>query len=493
MSPVPGRAHDSASSGRCEHGWADASFGDGRAWFCMTPAVLLCGCSLAMRCWMATLSQVTPRPVPCMSLPGTPFLTGCDAVGVGLEWWCKRGAPVCADDDEYDEEGEAPYFASLASPANNQPPKPKASRKKKKAPEGLELPALPDDFAAAVMAAAAINLPNAPAQSEQQQQQQQQTTAVGMEHVPPAAGEGGDQQRAPSMQQPQSAGGAAVPKLKFKLAAAPVYKREPSRERHGDSLVALLLLLPVLTCPFAPWPRRSGLCLQLRCGRGGGRRRGGRPAAPAIQQDRRCALGVGPASYAIAMRCYRLHRRGGLNRVQMPTTRHRQTTAATLSLVRNSCVRGPFASIAQLRLRTSCAAVPTYPLFLSPLVRRGPCLRGLRGAALPEQGPREVRSEEQVLQCGAGHRCGWPPVQPTAAMSAATHLSCRLLLQNAQLECAPGPCRHPPQWRKRWWLTQGWSCMAPGARGQAHSRWRWGTGEGRRRWQWGQAPQAQQV
>ena len=147
--------------------------------------------------------------------------------------------PCCCADDgdyEYNEDAEAPYFAPIAAPEQ-----PKQPRKKKQkvgagsaglggeAQQQYALPALPDDFAAALAAATMV--------------QQQPAPSAGAPGQPAASGPGGsaggqqqqpqqefDEQVPQDVQQP-----AAKPKLKIKLGgacAAPQPQREPSRKFH---------------------------------------------------------------------------------------------------------------------------------------------------------------------------------------------------------------------------------------------------------------------
>jgi hypothetical protein len=153
---------------------------------------------------------------------------------VCVGFFTRSALPHADDGDfEYNEDAEAPYFAPIA--AVEQPEKPKRSRCKKKqavAPADSQqfqeaLPALPDDFAAALAAATMVHQPSIGVPAEQTA-----PLVVGEQQAPSGADtEHAVQEPVPFMQQQE----VAKPKLKLKMsstgAPAKELPREPSRER----------------------------------------------------------------------------------------------------------------------------------------------------------------------------------------------------------------------------------------------------------------------
>ena len=232
-----------------------------------------------------------------------------------------------------------------------EPKAPRAPRRKKAKLDdggaGLEPAAtqLPEDFAAALMAATAVRAPSAGAPLEQQAgaeaQQAAASAGVPSEGAPaqmqgPLDAQQQQQQMAPQDVQQQQAAAAAAgpgakPKLKIRLGAGAPAKpqqlpREPSREQGGGAAWATLLaprltqpvvwgclvalLAPDTTHPAPLLPcapsSRSRLC-EYRCasrhaGRGVGRGGAGAGAAPR-QGHARCAAACPLPALLVLPRC----------------------------------------------------------------------------------------------------------------------------------------------------------------------------------------------
>ncbi|KAL4855489.1 Transcription initiation factor TFIID subunit 1 [Chlorella vulgaris] len=144
------------------------------------------------------------------------------------------GDEMISDDGdfEYNEDAEAPYFAPIA--AAEQPEKPKRSRSKKKqavAPADSQqfqeaLPALPDDFAAALAAATMVHQSSIGVPAEQTA-----PLVVGEQQAPSGADtEHAVQEPVPFMQQQE----VAKPKLKLKMSSTGAPAKELPREPSPD-------------------------------------------------------------------------------------------------------------------------------------------------------------------------------------------------------------------------------------------------------------------
>ncbi|KAI3432621.1 hypothetical protein D9Q98_004167 [Chlorella vulgaris] len=143
------------------------------------------------------------------------------------------GDEMISDDGdfEYNEDAEAPYFAPIA--AAEQPEKPKRSRSKKKqavAPADSQqfqeaLPALPDDFAAALAAATMVHQSSIGVPAEQTA-----PLVVGEQQAPSGADTEHAQEPVPFMQQQE----VAKPKLKLKMSSTGAPAKELPREPSPD-------------------------------------------------------------------------------------------------------------------------------------------------------------------------------------------------------------------------------------------------------------------